>query len=659
MGQNMMGRSRGNGVGMVGGMMPLLVLLCVLCVSPALAYEKGLGRPLFPFDKLYDFFYDSIPAFTSIKFLSADEEVAASFPDSGRLFVLTGRISVVVSSDEFQNRIESGLGAPLYKALVVRSDQWTKPLYEIIRSTCSDAAAAEVAVVVLATDETPPLDETPFSCDALNPNSAFGVPSSKSWMWNPGGTNHCFQSPGPFVIYVSDAESRRVLRERADENDRKLGDWHGEFPWSLLPLWAVDVRSAFSGYRNAHRCLKLRKCRPVGDFSVLAGLPGAKVERSSSQTVRVLSARLDSTTEAPWFSPSVREVNGRLAVALTAAFAIGSALQATPNSMRNSTQFLFWFPNADTYGYAGTYKWLADAVVPHVTSGSWEIDRFVDLGSLAFESSDTMFVHAMERSNPSFADTFAQSAHNMMASSAHSLKNVNMSSVPNGVLPPSVLHPLLLTYPSLANRSLVLTDYDTVFSNRYYHSVGDRAFSSQPLNSTLLCDAVRLAVHAMLVPIDGEPSPLKQNVSQYISCALVDSLLGDLSSQNTISFAGFAFPNSQLADADWVTQYVHQRLESWSNIGLAASVTPAYSPIFEFHGEQSEWTVHSGASSSPFPASWSLPSFAVSVYPSTNGIRTVQVVPYSREWLFLVMSLFGCGLSGLWARWTTLKLKLD
>ena len=280
--------------------------------------------------------------------------------------------------------------------------------------------------------------------------------------WNPAGSGVMWREFEFPIFYLPDIEKTEELYQCFLQHNNQSLAW---------PLCAVEMKANMHAATNSETCTRrshlnnnlepVHFCDPLADINIHYSLQETQTE---NKNVLLVTARLDTITmfdqtEVGFDSP----VTG-LVTFISAASLVATAMR----SSQLTGQFdnvLFLLLNGESWDNIGSSRFLYDLEQGEfVTNLSLaNIKTVLELGQLSNLHTDTVYLHTVN--SPDDLVTKIQSL-----AASEGLTAVKSSS---DSTPPSSIRKLVSALPSL--KAVMMTNFDSEYSNKYYHSLYDTA----------------------------------------------------------------------------------------------------------------------------------------------------------------------------------------
>ncbi|XP_024952070.2 nicastrin isoform X5 [Citrus sinensis] len=348
-----------------------------------------------------------------------------------------------------------------------------------------------------------------FSPTQKFPQAEFAPYPSINYEWN---SMVCYQSIGSgimlkaydFPVFLLSESSTSMLQEVADKNEKVM-----------------------NGYTTsvAEFDLVMQTCLPLGGYSVWSSLPPINMSSSyQSKPIILLVASMDS---ASFFRDKSLGADSPISGLLSLLAAV-DALSRVDGWNDLNKQLVFLVLTGEAWGYLGSRRFLHELdMQSDGVSGlnSSLIEMVLEIGSVGKGSSQgvkTFFTHTTGVSSA------VNDALDALKRAQDSLKSENIevlsSNSSNPGIPPSSLM-AFLKKNSLTS-GIVLEDFDTAFTNKFYHSHLDDMAN---INSSAVVAAASLIARSLyILASDNNDRHSSVLGAINVNTSLVEELMGCL-----------------------------------------------------------------------------------------------------------------------------------
>lgn len=348
-----------------------------------------------------------------------------------------------------------------------------------------------------------------FSPDYKFPLSDFAPYENVGYEWNPAGNGMMWRAFDFPVLAVSESTAM-MLRVVAENND------HSE----NVVEFDVVMQTTKVGTRDSRSCLSEGTCLPLGGYSVWSS-PTA-VSALGKKGIVLGIASMDSASLFRDMSIGAESYLSGM-ISLLAAVDALSQLGGLDKLQRD---MVFLIVTGESWGYIGSRRFLLEMdlkseSVPGLRSSL--IDMVVEIGSVGNSVNNKSFFAHKTRDSSLVNETLKA-----LNQAKDSLKSQSISiltaSTANPGIPPSSMVAFLKTNPLTSG--IVLEDFDTVFSNNFYHSHLDDLSN---VNSTSIVAAASLVARTLFILASGDVSQSDSVLNKInVNASLVEELMGCL-----------------------------------------------------------------------------------------------------------------------------------
>ncbi|KAG9443953.1 hypothetical protein H6P81_015293 [Aristolochia fimbriata] len=357
-----------------------------------------------------------------------------------------------------------------------------------------------------------------FSPDDKFPQAEFAPYKKNNYEWNPVGSGIMWNRYD-FPVFLLSKNSSVVLQEIAEKNAKR----NKAYPTDVAEFDFV-MQTTTAGSHNSESCLKDQSCLPLGGYSVLSSLPPINV--SSTKTSKPILLAVASQDSSAFFHDKSLGADSSISGMISLLAAI-DALSRIDGLQKLEKQLVFLFPTGESWGYLGSRRFLAelDAGTDAVTGlNGTLISEILEIGSVGKDSTKatTLFAHlGKDVSGAKDMLTALQQASESLGPEGPKIEKASSS---NPGVPPSSLMAFLRKNSSTSG--IVLEDFDSVFTNKFYHSHLDNLLN---VNSSSIVKAASVVARALYI-LANDDSKLNTKLlnSINVNVSLVHELLGCL-----------------------------------------------------------------------------------------------------------------------------------
>ncbi|KAM4556142.1 nicastrin [Fundulus diaphanus] len=455
-----------------------------------------------------------------VRLLNSTHQIGCQSSLSGDVGVL----HLLESEENLDWVLRTGLHPPYM--VIMESPLFTRSVMMKLKNGSSRVAG--VAVVVPSAN--PPQG---FSPHTKCPNENSGVYSESygpalahcnTTVWNPLGNGLSYEEFDFPIFSLKDDNDTQLIKQCYVDHNSPV---NGSDP--QYPLCAMQLFSHMSAVTNTATCMRRNSngftfspesiCEPLGDHNIWAPakpLNTTQKGHKAGESVVMATARLDSRSLFSEIGPGAESAASGLVTLLAAAHALRNATQEAP---LNRTIFYTFF-HGETFDYIGSSRMVYDMEKNQFPIDLDNVHSVLEIGQVGLFSSSKVWLHTdpVSRRNGSVEEEVKKLVSNLQTAA----KGLNVSVEEPGVtqpLPPSSLQRFLRARPF---PGVVIEDYSSSFTNRYYQSMFDNADNlkmSYPPNLTpeeqlnhvtdtakSLAELATMVARALFVQAGGEES---------------------------------------------------------------------------------------------------------------------------------------------------------
>ncbi|KAJ6368060.1 hypothetical protein OIU78_000603 [Salix suchowensis] len=281
-----------------------------------------------------------------------------------------------------------------------------------------------------------------------------------------------------------------LVQEVAMNNEKKKNDYTED-----VVEFDLVMQTTKSGTHDSESCLQEQTCLPLGGYSVWSSLP--PINNSSSNHSKPIILTVASMDSASFFRDKNLGAESPIS-GLIALLAAVDSLSRVNGLDDLSKQLVFSVFTGEAWGYLGSRRFLFELdLQSEAVSGlnSSLIETVIEIGSVGkgfSQGKNTFFAHtaAVSLATNKTLDALKHARDSL------ELKNITVSSAStsNPGIPPSSLMAFLKKNPSTSG--MVLEDFDTSFSDKFYHSHLD---DMSNINSSAIVAAASLVARTLYI----------------------------------------------------------------------------------------------------------------------------------------------------------------
>ncbi|KAJ6738503.1 NICASTRIN [Salix koriyanagi] len=358
-----------------------------------------------------------------------------------------------------------------------------------------------------------------FSPDQKFPGAEFAPYKTNNYEWNPIGAGMMWRAYS-FPVFLLTEGGTQLVQEVAMNNEKKKNDYTED-----VVEFDLVMQTTKSGTHDSESCLQEQTCLPLGGYSVWSSLP--PINNSSSNHSKPIILTVASMDSASFFRDKNLGAESPIS-GLIALLAAVDSLSRVNGLDDLSKQLVFSVFTGEAWGYLGSRRFLFELdLQSEAVSGlnSSLIETVIEIGSVGkgfSQGKNTFFAHtaAVSLATNKTLDALKHARDSL------ELKNITVSSAStsNPGIPPSSLMAFLKKNPSTSG--MVLEDFDTSFSDKFYHSHLD---DMSNINSSAIVAAASLVARTLYI-LASDDKNLSSTVLDAINvnASLVEELMSCL-----------------------------------------------------------------------------------------------------------------------------------
>ncbi|XP_027875922.1 nicastrin isoform X1 [Xiphophorus couchianus] len=423
-----------------------------------------------------------------VRLLNSTHQIGCQSSLSGDVGVL----HVLESEENLDFVLRNGRNPPYM--VIMESSLFTRSVMMKLKNGFSRVAG----VAVVEPTSNPP---DGFSPHTRCPNENTGVYSENygpglahcnTTKWNPLGNGLSYEEFDFPIFSMKDDNDTQLLRQCYMDHNRPV---NGSDP--QYPLCAMQLSSHMSAVTSTPTCMRRNSisfsmsngqpdmvCDPLSDQNIWAPskpLNTTQNGHKANESVIIVSARLDSRSFFSEIGPGAESAASGLVTLLAAAHALRNATQ---DAQLDRTIFYTFF-HGETFDYIGSSKMVYDMEKNQFPIDLDNVHSVLEIGQVGLHSSSNLWLHTDPVSMRN--SSIQEEVKNLIANLNSAAAGLNVSVKEPGVtqpLPPSSFQRFLRARPF---PGVVIEDYNSSFSNKYFQSMFDNADSlnvSYPPNLT-------------------------------------------------------------------------------------------------------------------------------------------------------------------------------
>lgn len=477
-----------------------VICLALAVLAPAV---PGNGATLESVPDLVKAMYLNVESFPCVRLLNLSGEIGCSNPGSEKV------IAPIV-------RLRKGSDQLVQPSTILLSlDQMS----DFFLRVSNDPELHQKVAGVLVESNGVNNDLQELSPDRKFPQDDFAPYSNHSHDWNPAGSGIMWNKYN-FPVFLLSEESTNTLQKISEKNEKTGNGYKANVAEFDLVMQTTKAQT-----HDSASCLKEQSCLPLGGHSVWTSLPPLK--NGSTEHPKPLILAIASQDSASFFRDrslgSDSPISGLIAL-LTAV----DALSHIHGLSKLKKQLVFAVFNGEAWGYLGSRKFLQelDEGAASVNGiNSLMIDQVLEIGSVGkaiLEEYPSFYVHA--EGNPSASKEILDALQSASKSLGSDNVKVKQAASSNPGVPPSSL--MSFIGKNTSTSGVVLEDFDSHFSNRFYHSYLDNPVN---INSSSIAAAAALVARSLyILASDDSVVDLITLNTIKVNVSLVEELIGCL-----------------------------------------------------------------------------------------------------------------------------------
>lgn len=326
-----------------------------------------------------------------------------------------------------------------------------------------------------------------FSPDQKFPGAEYAPYKSINYEWNPTGSGMMWRAYS-FPVFLLTEGGAQLVQEVAMNNEKKRNDYTAD----VVEFDSV-MQTTKSGTHDSESCLQEQTCFPLGGYSVWSSLP--PINNSSTNHSKPIILTVASMDSASFFRDKNLGAESPIS-GLIALLAAVDSLSHVNGLDDLGKQLVFSVFTGEAWGYLGSRRFLFELdLQSEAVKGlnSSLIETVIEIGSVGkgfSQGNSTFFAHTAAVS------LATNETLNALKHARDSLENITVSSAStlNPGIPPSSLMAFLKKNPSTSG--MVLEDFDTSFSDKFYHSHLD---DMSNINSSSIVAAASLVARTLYI----------------------------------------------------------------------------------------------------------------------------------------------------------------
>ncbi|XP_024025905.1 nicastrin [Morus notabilis] len=351
------------------------------------------------------------------------------------------------------------------------------------------------------------------------PQAEFAPYKSTNYEWNPIGSGIMWRRYN-FPVFLLSKNSAVTIQEVALENEKKKRSYT-----TVVAEFDLVMQTMKAGTHDSKSCLTEETCLPLGGYSVWSSL--LPINTSSLDQAKPIILAVASMDAASFFRDKSLGADSPIS-GLISLLAAVDALSRLDGLDDLNKQLVFLVLTGESWGYLGSRRFLLELDLQSDAVSGLDNSLFemvVEVGSVGkgFNQGVTNFY-----AHTTGVSSATKKLWDALKHAEDSLKseNVTISSAnaSNPGIPPSSL--MTFVKKNSLTSGVVLEDFDTVFSNKFYDSHLDDISN---INSSSIAAAASLLVRSLYVlASDTKNLSTSALAAVNVNVSLVEELMGCL-----------------------------------------------------------------------------------------------------------------------------------
>lgn len=324
----------------------------------------------------------------------------------------------------------------------------------------------------------------------------------REYSWNPMG-NSLERQKFPFPVLLLDNFTTQNALQRVEYNERSES--------GAITVASIHLSMDASDTSNASSCISTKKCLPLGGYSILASYPPKKENDGDDLPLIFVLAQVDTSSFLHGREEAADAPLSGLVSVMTAAFLLGntSAVNNSSELRDFSKRVVFVALVGEPWGLMGSKRLLWEMTNNSTAVGGFKVDRIesiIEVGQIGRASEIDgvvqLYAHTPQK-NSSSSSPLVETLQRVASHS--SVASVRNTSDRTPGLPPCSSNAFLRSNPG-AN-VVVLTEFNEVFHNPYYHSQYDVAGSVSNQSIAATAGVLAQTLHELMAHTQNGSSP--------------------------------------------------------------------------------------------------------------------------------------------------------
>ncbi|XP_051192784.1 nicastrin [Lolium perenne] len=486
---------------MAAGLLAAAAACATLLVFLAPAVS-GDGATLESVPDLVKAMYVDIESFPCVRLLNLSGEIGCSNPGHGQI------IAPVVRFNSIDQLVQPS-------AVLLPLDQMS----DFFLRVSKDPELYHMVAGVLVESNGVHSNLLELSPDRKFPQEEFAPYSNVSHDWNSAGSGIMWNRYA-FPAFLLSEESTQTLRKIADKNEKSNNGYQPNVAEFDLVMQTTKAET-----HDSESCLKAQSCLPLGGQSVWASLPA--MSNASMKDQKPIIMVVASQDSASFFRDRSLGADSPIS-GLIALLTAVDALSHLHDLSKLKKQLVFAAFDGEAWGYLGSRKFLqeideGDDSVNGINSSM--IEQVLEIGSVGKGISQG---HPLFYAHSSRNSSISKKMLDGLQSGSDSLGSDNVKVKPAATSNPGVPPSSLMAFmrKNTSTSGVVLEDFDSRFSNKFYHSYLDNPAN---INSSSIAAAAALVARSLYILATADmPVDLMTLNTIRVNVTLVEELIGCL-----------------------------------------------------------------------------------------------------------------------------------
>lgn len=358
-----------------------------------------------------------------------------------------------------------------------------------------------------------------FSPAEKFPQAEFAPYRSINYEWNPIGSGIIWNSYN-FPVFLLSESSTSAVQEVAIKNEKSNKAYTVNVAEFDLVMETTKAET-----RDSKSCLKEETCLPLGGYSVWSSLP--PINNSSLELSKPVILTVAAMDSASFFRDKSLGADSPISGLISLLAAVDALSHVDGLDLLNK-QLVFLIFTGESWGYLGSRRFLLELdLQSDSVSGlnSTSIEMVMEIGSVGKGFSQgvkTFYAHTAGTSSATNG-TMNALQYAQASLKSESIKIATASGSNPGVPPSSLM--TFLRKNTLAS-GVLLEDFDTAFSNKFYHSHLDDISN---INSSSVVAAASLVARTLYILANDNKNLTTSALSEInVNASLVEELISCL-----------------------------------------------------------------------------------------------------------------------------------